>query len=98
MNINLETGGPAFPFEMLLDNGDNTKTQHIFPGMTLRDYFAIRASEEDIRRHLFTGPIIDVVVERIGGRKEIDKQPKVQTREQARYAFADAMLKVRKEK
>ncbi len=81
-----DTGGPAFPCP------DKFKPKY---GMTLRDYFAAKASEEDIQRHLFTGRIVEVVVERTNGRKEIDKQPEVQTREQARYAFADAMLAAR---
>lgn len=83
------TSGPAFPPQ-------HDPATHP-SGMTLRDYFAARASEEDIQRHLFTGRIVEVVVERTNGRKEIDKQPEVQTREQARYAFADAMLAARQQ-
>ena len=83
---------PAFPTQ--IDNYAHYGTQ----GMTLRDYFAAKASEEDIKRHLFTGRIVDVVVELTNGRKEIYKEPEVQTREQARYAFADAMLKAREAK
>ncbi len=83
------TSGPAFPPQ-------HDPATHP-SGMTLRDYFAARASEEDIQRHLFTGRIVEVVVERTNGRKEIDKQPEFQTREQARYAFADAMLAARKQ-
>ena len=88
-----DTGGPAFP----------TKNYATFQpiaegyseGMTLRDYFAIHATEEDIQRHLPTGRIIEVVVETMIGLKEVEKQPERRTREQARYAFADAMLKAR---
>lgn len=81
-----DTGGPAFPCP------DEFKPES---GMTLRDYFAIRATEEDIQRYLPTGRIIEVVVERMIGLKEVEKQPERRTREQARYAFADAMLKAR---
>ena len=81
-----DTGGPAFP-----QQDDATGSA----GMTLRDYFAAKASEEDIRQHLFTGRTVEVVVERANGRKEIDRRSEVQTREQARYAFADAMIKER---
>lgn len=45
MNIDPKTGGPAFPFEVSLENGDGTATQHYFCGMTLRDYFAAKAME-----------------------------------------------------
>lgn len=44
-------------------------------GMTLRDSFAVHASEEDIRFYRFSG--------------------KGCSREEARYKYADAMLKVR---
>ena len=87
-----DRSGPAFPVPAELCQDLTIEEQR---GLTVRDYFAAKASEEDIQRHLFTGRIVEVVVERTNGRKEIDKQPEVQTREQARYAFADAMLKAR---
>jgi hypothetical protein len=91
-----DTGGPAFPTKRRIQReGYLTAEYEPCGGMTLRDYFAAKASEEDIRQHLFTGRTVEVVVERTNGRKEIDRQPEVQTREQARYAFADAMLKAR---
>lgn len=64
-------------------------------GMTLRDYFAIRASEEDIQNHLLTGRVIDVVLQDGTGRKTIEQRPEYRTREQARYAFADSMMEAR---
>ena len=85
-----DTGGPAFPVVIPLD-----QSAEFHMGMTLRDYFAIHATEEDIQRHLPTGRIIEVVVETMIGLKEVEKQPERRTREQARYAFADAMLKAR---
>ena len=91
-----DISGPAFPAERARCD-DGGWRPAMYSGMTLRDYFAAKASEEDIQRHLFTGRTVEVVVERTNGRKEIDKQPEVQTREQARYAFADAMLAARKQ-
>lgn len=91
--MNKETGGPAFPFDELNQQTGCVAVQHA--GMTLRDYFAIHATEEDIQRHLPTGRIIEVVVETMIGLKEVEKQPEYRTIEQARYAFADAMLKAR---
>ena len=83
-----DTGGPAFPVRTAMF--DCTQ-----PGMTLRDYFAIHASEEDIQRHLPTGRVIDVVIPNGFGGKSVEKRSEYRTREQARYAFADDMLKAR---
>jgi hypothetical protein len=63
-------GGPAFPHSSRSSAAD---------GMTLRDYFAIRATEQDINEFTWSS---DLVTRR--------------TREEARYAFADAMLVARK--
>ena len=81
------TGGPAFQVKSTLDWEAH--------GMTLRDYFAIRASEEDIQHHLPTGRMIDVVTFDGRGGKSIEQRSEFRTREQARYAFADAMLQER---
>ena len=61
-------GGPAFPGETWGGKG-----------MSLRDYFAARASESDIANHAYK-------LYHSGG---CIKDP---TREQCRYAYADAML------
>ena len=50
-------------------------------GMTFRDYFASHASKEDIDIYLYPDPRLRV-------------RPEM-SREQAKYAYADAMLKVR---
>lgn len=42
-----DDGGPAFPVVGAPGSPED------YPGMSLRDYFAIRASEEDIRTYLF---------------------------------------------
>lgn len=81
------TGGPAFPV--------NNEALLRERGMTLRDYFAIHASEDDIQRHLPTGRVVDVVTPNGFGGKSVERRPEFRTREQARYAFADAMLKAR---
>lgn len=70
----------AFP--TLADNG-HSDTQD---GMDLRDYFAAKASEIDIKFYM-----IEVI--KISEWSETFKE--VMTREEARYAFADAMMKAR---
>jgi hypothetical protein len=64
---------PAFP---------RTESEHIQPqsGMDLRDYFAAKATEDDIEHHMNA----------IG--KNAEAWP---TRERCKFAYADAMLKAR---
>lgn len=50
-------------------------------GMSARDWFAIHASEEDVGAHMFEN--------------SDDWAERPRSREQARYAFADAMLEAR---
>ena len=69
--------------------------------MTLRDYIAIHAAEKDIDKHLTTGIESRVVsVNGLPGMPDathaIKTQQWVRTREEARYAYADAMLLARK--
>lgn len=63
-------------------------------GMTLRDYFAARASEEDIQRHL-TG-MVKVIVGQNEKGPIYEYQQAFRSREQARYRWADAMLEARR--
>ena len=63
-------------------------------GMTLRDYFAAKASEEDIKAHQ-EGGVKEQVVDDPNGRKKIVYCDVRYTREQAKYRYADAMLKAR---
>lgn len=65
-------------------------------GMTLRDYFAAEASEEDIKHFRPKGFNEEYVIDLGHGRKEIAIRPAMWTREQARYIYADAMLEARK--
>jgi hypothetical protein len=68
-------GGPAFPITVTDNSGQIAPT---FTGMSLRDYFAIHASEKDIEAVRF-------------GFSDM-------SRSEARYIYADEMLKAREEK
>lgn len=81
-----ETGGYAFPCPAGTGN-DN--------GMTLRDYFAAHASNEDVKAYIY-GPACLQIRDVGNGRKEEVRVPMLRTYEQARYAYADAMLEARK--
>ena len=83
---NTNTGGPAFPHET------NSMTHS---GMTLRDYFAAKASEEDIEAHIWKGHTEDHVTVDEYGRRSVDRRQARWTRAEARYRYADAMLKAR---
>ena len=78
-----ETGGPAFP--TLNHNMRND-------GMTLRDYFATHASEEDIR-HWQPMNVMVTHIRDDCGRRETYRTPGMYGREVARYRYADAMLR-----
>ena len=86
------TGGPAFPHHVVCDKGW-AETQEL-QGMTLRDYFAAKASEDDIRANI-EGPMQECIVEGSDGRKHITHRTVKYTREQAKYLYADSMLKAR---
>jgi hypothetical protein len=70
----MNNGGPAFP----IGSGDMRDPT----GMTLRDWFASTALEEDIIAHIVY---------------YADSTEFSRTREEARYHYADAMLKAREE-
>lgn len=91
----IDDGGPAFPVKVGRDNLplQVSNDQFIMPGMSLRDYFAASASESDIQRHL-TGPIVESVI-KDGGVCRVVRDPLHRTREEAKFAYADAMIKVR---
>lgn len=81
-------GGPAFPIPALVG----------LKGITARDYFAIRATKEDIERFRNTGIFKSVVVPDASlgfAGKRIEERELILSNEQARYAFADAMLHAR---
>ena len=89
------TGGPAFP-RNILDHGHGVTTTHE-SGMTLRDYFAAHASEEDIKYWQPTGQMVERVAVTSSG-KVVYQEAGKYTREQARYFHADAMLRAREQK
>jgi hypothetical protein len=74
----IKDGGPIHPSYEITQFGGiyNITTSG---GMSLRDYLADRASEEDIQAHRSIGTV-----------------QQARTREQAKYAYADAMLEARK--
>lgn len=63
-------------------------------GMTLRDYFAAKASEEDIKHYERCEDGEMVGVDTLGTEW---RRPRIiyHTREEAKYKYADAMLKAR---
>ena len=82
------TGGPAFPAP--------AGVAHITDqGMTLRDYFAAKASEDDINEHVWKGHTEDFVTTDGYGNKTVIKRQAMWTREQAKYRYADAMIAAR---
>ena len=78
---------PAFPY---LETGDCGQRE----GMTLRDYFAAKASEDDIKYWQPMGVMVEKIRDS-SNRKSIYHEAGMYTREQARYRFADAMLAAR---
>ena len=86
----MKTGGQAFPLKGPLMQSDEY-------GMTLRDYFAAKATEEDINAHQ-EGPMVEEhIFSDEDGSKLITHRRTRYTREQAKYLYADAMLKARNE-
>lgn len=86
------TGGPAFPqhgFDIVAERFTSQG------GMTLRDYFAAKAKDEDIAEHISKGFIEEYVFDLGNGKKELRNREARWTREQAKYKYADAMLKAR---
>ena len=50
-----DTGGPAFPYQIDLPNGDGSETTHYSMGMTMRDYFAAKAMQALLTRMEMSG-------------------------------------------
>ena len=79
------TGGSAFPQAVAT----------LASGMTMRDYFAAHASEADIAPHLL-GPWKEHILTDYTGAKYIAGRTQTTLPQaQARYLFADDMLKAR---
>ena len=77
---------PAFPTVMIGE---------LEGGMTLRDYFAAHATEEDICTAMDLVQKVEVVRDLGNGHKVIERSYPENTRQIARYIHADAMLKAR---
>lgn len=83
----------AFPgYTMDMD----TKRVSFQEGMTLRDYFAAHATEEDICIAMDLVKKVDVVRDLGNGIKVVERGYPKNTRQIARYIHADAMLEARK--
>jgi hypothetical protein len=91
VSVSIDAGGPAFPQYVVRSAGACVEG-----GMTLRDYFAIRATEQDIQKYLL-GPTREQIRVNSDGTKTIYHGPMHRSRAQARYAFADDMLRAREE-
>lgn len=71
----MNDGGPAFPVRVLMPYKNGHWKENL-PGISMRDYFAATASEEDIKHH----------------QKTHNYNNELLPREAARYRYADAML------
>jgi len=78
----INDGGPAFPVPPIPWDGGFIDSQ--CTGMSLRDWFAANASEQDIEEHL-------------GGKisPKTGRKTDCLSREKAKFAYADAMIKAR---
>lgn len=85
-----KTGGPAFPCPQ-----DSINQNAPSLGMTLRDYFAAKATEDDVMQHIWKGYKEQYVIENDNGTSYIATRQAMWTREEAKYRYADAMLKAR---
>ena len=79
----------AFP------NVHDPKTGSMSHGMSLRDYFAAHASAHDIEKYLLTDEFVQTVVQNTDGTKSYSEQRVKRTNAEARYLFADEMMKAR---
>lgn len=84
-----DQGGSAFPLHT--GSGQRVENQ---AGMSLRDYFAAKATNDDIAGYL-VGPVCEQVIDDGNGRKSVVQKPILRSREEAKYLYANAMLKAR---
>lgn len=77
-----KTGGSAFPVPY-----DSEQD-----GITIRDYFAANASDDDIKEIISNMPRVEKVFENDNGMKHIGVGLPDNARQTARYIHADAML------
>lgn len=79
MSKNIKDGGPAYPVEEYKGS-----EKILSGGMSLRDYFAVHASDSDIKEYLSETKSIDGL--------EYTNDRSIS---EARYMFADAMIEER---
>ena len=81
-----DDGGRAFPSELGY-------------GITIRDYFAAKATDEDVRKYIndYSQMVDGFYFSVATGKPEPTKMPTNRTREQAKYIYADAMLEAREQ-
>lgn len=89
-----DTSGPAFPSLPIVKEFEG-KRLPMTEGMTLRDYFAAHATEEDICVAMDSVQKVETVRDLGNGHKVIERGYPSNTRQLARYIHADAMLKAR---
>ena len=95
MTTPINDGGPAFPHDAIEDPDAEGCFYGGYPGMTLRDYFAAKANEDDTNYHIWKGFKEDYVFENQDGTKSIKQRQAMWPREEAKYRYADAMIKAR---
>lgn len=90
--MNKDNGGPAFPFPSDIDAGEPGEL-----GMSLRDWFATHATEEDIEALRNLIPKVVEIRDNYGpGPAFIEHRAEPKNwRQVARYLHADMMLKAR---
>lgn len=88
MSEPINDGGPAFP------SSNTPETGYYAEVMSLRDYFAAHANEIDIEKYML-GPYVTRIKENGDGTKRLISEPLIRSREEARFAFSDAMMKAR---
>jgi hypothetical protein len=84
MSAQIDDGGPAFPVALPVITEPSVLMEANI-GITVRDWIATQATEEDIREHrkYRTCPVTGSVYS-------------CRTREAAKYAYADEMIRTRK--
>ena len=82
------TGGSAFPSKKRIYTAGYPTNEYVtVDGMTLRDYFAAKAVQSDIIDYMYKHSNT--------GSPHVIGMKQIRTREEAKYAYADAMLKAR---
>lgn len=87
--MNKDNGGPAFPVEEKYCERTGGYTQYGSEGMSLRDYFAIHASDQDIRGYAVYKRVDRVTTN--GSLRSVHTEDVLDV-PATRYAYADAMI------